>query len=493
MRYSFILVLLCLSWARGQNITDEERKRFEVLFGTDATDDRDADVDLSPGKVPSTPSRGPEISPAERERLEALYGKPDTTNDNSTDCETKDGKAGVCVLHYQCNPETGTVNTDGNSIIDIRQRECPHYLEVCCLLNQKQDKPPPPVVEQMECGWSNPGAQAFRIVNDGTSAEFGEYPWMVAILKEAPHCLEVCCLLNQKQDKPPPPVVEQTECGWSNPGAQAFRIVNDGTSAEFGEYPWMVAILKRSDSNTAWSQSDYMGGGSIIHPQVVLTGAHKVDGKEANEIKCRAGEWDTQTNKEIYPHQERNVKKIVKHAEYYRPSVYNSVALLILESPYALGNAPHIGVACLAPHAPPAGARCQSMGWGKEFNDKEKYAVVLKKVELPWVPRDKCQKELRKTRLGSHFVLHPSLTCAGGEAGKDTCGGDGGSSLVCPIGNVDPKQDSLRFAIYGMVAWGIGCGDAVPGVYVNVPQFYDWIGEKMAAEGLSTDSYTFKL
>ncbi|XP_063371601.1 phenoloxidase-activating factor 2-like isoform X1 [Cydia amplana] len=429
MRYSFILVLLCLSWTRCQDVTDEERKRLEALFGTQ---DRDADVDLTPGKVPSTPSRGPEISPAERERLEALYGKPDTTNDNSTDCETKDGKEGVCVLHYQCNPEVGTVNTDGNSIIDIRQRECPHYLEVCCLLNQKQEKPPPPVVEQ-------------------------------------------------------------TECGWANPGAQAFRIVNDGTSAEFGEYPWMVAILKRSDGNTAWSQSDYMGGGSIIHPQVVLTGAHKVDGKEANEIKCRAGEWDTQTNKEIYPHQERNVKKVVKHADYYRPSVYNSVALLILESPYALGNAPHIGVACLAPHAPPAGARCQSMGWGKEFNDKDKYAVVLKKVELPWVPRDKCQKELRKTRLGSHFVLHPSLTCAGGEAGRDTCAGDGGSSLVCPIGNVDPKQDSLRFAIYGMVAWGIGCGDAVPGVYVNVPQFYDWIGEKMAAEGLSTDSYTFKL
>lgn len=40
----------------------------------------------------------------------------------------------------------------------------------------------------------------------------------------------------------------------------------------------------------------------------------------------------------------------------------------------------------------------------------------------------------------------------------------------------------------GMVAWGIGCGDKIPGVYVNVPHFVNWIHNKLNAQGISFDS-----
>lgn len=46
---------------------------------------------------------------------------------------------------------------------------------------------------------------------------------------------------------------------------------------------------------------------------------------------------------------------------------------------------------------------------------------VLKNVELPIVPRDKCINALRTTRLGPKFILHDSFICAGGVIGKDTC------------------------------------------------------------------------
>ena len=46
---------------------------------------------------------------------------------------------------------------------------------------------------------------------------------------------------------------------------------------------------------------------------------------------------------------------------------------------------------------------------------------ILKKVELPIVPRNKCMDALRATRLGPKFVLHDSFICAGGQEGKDTC------------------------------------------------------------------------
>lgn len=86
---------------------------------------------------------------------------------------------------------------------------------------------------------------------------------------------------------------------------------------------------------------------------------------------------------------------------------------------------------------------------GKDLFGKEgKYQVILKRVELPIVPRDKCVRELRKTRLGPHFELNSSFICAGGERGKDTCKGDGGSPLVCPIPNTINQYYQV-----GIVAW----------------------------------------
>lgn len=62
--------------------------------------------------------------------------------------------------------------------------------------------------------------------------------------------------------------------------------------------------------------------------------------------------------------------------------------------------------------------------------------------------------------------------CAGGEAGKDSCKGDGGGPLTCY------RQDGT-YALVGLVSWGIDCGQPnVPGVYVDVRKFLDWISLK---------------
>lgn len=61
---------------------------------------------------------------------------------------------------------------------------------------------------------------------------------------------------------------------------------------------------------------------------------------------------------------------------------------------------------------------------GKDkFGKDGKYQQILKRVELPIVQRDECQKRLRETRLGHYFILDKSFVCAGGERGKDTCTG----------------------------------------------------------------------
>ena len=103
------------------------------------------------------------------------------------------------------------------------------------------------------------------------------------------------------------------------------------------------------------------------------------------------------------------------------------------------------------------------------------------------VERQKCTEILRKTRLGENFVLNETLICAGGEAGKDSCTGDGGSPLVCSI----PGNSGYYYQA-GIVSWGIKCReDNTPGAYTEVAFFADWIEEQIQYKGYNASSYKF--
>lgn len=200
----------------------------------------------------------------------------------------------------------------------------------------------------------------------------------------------------------------------------------------------------------------------------------------------RAGEWDTQTKSEVVPHEDRYVKEIVYHEQFNKGALYNDVAVLLLEGPFTLQS--NIQPVCL----PNAGdifdfERCFATGWGKnKFGKDGEYQVILKKVDLPVVPNQRCEANLRETRLGRHFILDKSFICAGGEKDKDTCKGDGGSPLVCPI-----KGQANRYKSAGIVAWGIGCGEVdIPGVYANVAQLRPWIDSKLKLWNISPIFYT---
>ncbi|XP_066975573.1 inactive CLIP domain-containing serine protease A8-like [Macrobrachium rosenbergii] len=236
--------------------------------------------------------------------------------------------------------------------------------------------------------------------------------------------------------------------------------------SEFGEHPWQAAILM-----DAHGESVYVCGAVLITNRHALTAAHCVNSLLASVLKVRLGEWDVSGEIEFLEHLDVPVAEVRSHPQYYAGNLNNDIALLTLQHLVDFSSNPHISPVCLPESSEIfIGQRCYSTGWGKDsFGNEGQYQRILKEVEVPIVSHELCQEALKGTRLGRGFSLHEGMMCAGGEAKRDSCTGDGGGPLVCH------SPDGIAH-LAGLVSWGIGCGQlGIPGVYVNVPYYMDWI------------------
>jgi len=268
--------------------------------------------------------------------------------------------------------------------------------------------------------------------------------------------------------RPAPPSDYVPKCGRHNPEGYRQSLVNLDQSlheSQFGEWPNMCAILEKGV---------YKCGASLISPNFLLTAAHCFDSSIASPgTIVRCGDWDTLTDAELYPFQERGVRQVAFHPGFdtergARGNLRNDIAVIQTDKVFSL--APHVDTICLPkPGENFDGSLCAATGWGKDrFGDDVKSQVILKEVWMKVIEQKNCQEKLRKTKLGDFFVLDESFICAGGEVDIDMCTGDGGSPLMC--------EGSDGFVQAGIVSWGVACGlNDVPGVYVDISKYVCWI------------------
>jgi hypothetical protein len=136
------------------------------------------------------------------------------------------------------------------------------------------------------------------------------------------------------------------------------------------------------------------------------------------QIRVRVGKWNVESKNEEVPYQDKGVSKIVIHEHYLDSTLYNDVALLVLNS--SITKRDNVGTICLSRDVAILDSQnCLVTEWdNKSLQGKNNYTGVLKARQFSLISKKSCQKELR-TKLGEEFVLHHSFICT--NDGNGTC------------------------------------------------------------------------
>ena len=219
-------------------------------------------------------------------------------------------------------------------------------------------------------------------------------------------------------------------------------------------------------------------GGSLIHPDIVLTAAHCLGNVQSIVAWVNYTRGDKMTGHEF----RTEVEDWIAHPDYDSISGENDVGLIKLKRSI-------VGVVPVRINKidaiPKVGQTTTVFGFG--HTQSGQFPDRLKEVDVNVVSHNRCNA----MNFYNGDISDRSMICAGViNGGKDACAGDSGGPLI--IGGQTEKDDLQ----VGIVSWGKGCGEVhhpgkstangdsvstlafqplYPGVYTRVSTYARWI------------------